>query len=315
MKNHIKKFFLPLEKFKLLIILQLTLKYLFKSRNNRNYPRITEVLSTLFGLVINKLKISRSDNSFANESQIINKILGKIDVGDRILVDIGASDGVTQSSTVKLLFESGYSGFLFEYNSKHFSKLAFVYSSREDVTIAKSKLTPENVTKLFEGLGVPKNFTFLNLDIDSYDLSLLRSLIGGGFSPLLISMEINEIFAPNILFEVLYSEEQFWNGDRFFGCSVGQATKVLNNLGYLLVEIEYNNAFFIHKSCAYNFDPKPDVSSLYEAGYANRQGKKQLFQNNLIIEESLAASIPNEELFIRNLFKSYEGRYYLEVIN
>lgn len=161
---------------------------------------------------------------------------------------------------------------------------------------------------------MPKNFTFLNLDIDSYDLSLLRSLIGGGFSPLLISMEINEIFPPNILFEVLYSEEQFWNGDRFFGCSVGQATEVLTNLGYLLVAIEYNNAFFVHKSCAHNFNPKPDVFSLYEAGYANRQ-KKQLFQNNLIIEELLALSIPNEKLFIQNLFKGYEGRYYLEVIN
>ena len=36
--------------------------------------------------------------------------------------------------------------------------------------------------------------------------------------------------------------------------------------------------------------------------------------NNMIIEKSLAASSPNEELFIRNLFESYEGKYYLEII-
>jgi len=100
MKIHIKKLFLPLEKLKLLIIVYLISKYFFKSKNNQNYPRITEVLSSVFGLVINKLKISRSDNSFANESQIVYEILCKIDVGDKILVDIGASDGVTQSSTV-----------------------------------------------------------------------------------------------------------------------------------------------------------------------------------------------------------------------
>ena len=76
-----------------------------------------EILSSLFGLVLNKLKISRSDNFLANESQIINKILCKTDVRDRILVDIGASDGIAQSSIIKLLFESSDSGFIFECNS------------------------------------------------------------------------------------------------------------------------------------------------------------------------------------------------------
>ena len=175
-------------------------------------------------------------------------------------------------------------------------------------------MKPNNTIKLFEGLGITKDFTLLNLDIDSYDLSLVRSLIGGGYSPLVISLEINEIFPPNILFEVYYSEDVFWNGDRFFGCSVGQATKVLNNLGYILVEIEYNNAFFIHKSCAYGFDSKPDIFGLYQVGYTNKQSKNKLFEKNIIIEKSLAALSPNEELFIRNLFKSYEGKYYLEII-
>jgi hypothetical protein len=238
-----KKYFLFLEKFKFLNVLQLTIKYYFKSNKNQNYPKISQIFASAFAGVTNMLKISRRDNSFANEYKIIDKILAKIHAENKVLVDIGASDGITQSSTSKLLFDHGYSGFLFELSSKNFSKLAFNYSFREDVIIAKCKLTPNNIVKLFEGLGITKDFTLLNLDIDSYDLSLVRSLIGGGYSPLVISLEINEIFPPNILFEVYYSEDVFWNGDRFFGCSVGQATKVLNNLGYILVEIKYNNAF------------------------------------------------------------------------
>lgn len=164
-------------------------------------------------LIVNKLKIIRTDNSYLGEFQVIQEIIDKISAHNKYLVDIGASDGITQSSTVKLLIDFGYSGLLLESNSESFSKLAFMYNSKNDIKLAKNKITPDNVVSLMQGFEVPRDFHLLNLDIDSYDLEVLRSLLKSGFLPKIISMEINPIFPPNIEFEVKFFNDQSWRGD------------------------------------------------------------------------------------------------------
>jgi hypothetical protein len=117
------------------------------------------------------------------------------------------------------------------------------------------------------GLNAPKAFDFLNIDIDSYDLSILKTLLADGFKPNLISMEINEIFPPHLEFEVLFDDNQIWIGDHFFGCSIASASKALNNFGYKLAHIEYNNAFFINEDLANKFDLTRTIFEMYNQGY------------------------------------------------
>ena len=288
-------------------------KYFVQRKQINSHPKINLIFRRSIELIINKLKVIRIDNSFAGETQGILNILNQIDDQCHYLVDIGASDGITQSSTVKFLVDYNYSGLLFEYEPKNFSKLAFLYDDRNDITLAKIKITPYNIVQLMKSYAVPQDFTLLNLDIDSYDLEVLRSLLMGGFCPKMISMEINEIFPPNIEFEVSYSADHSWQGDHFMGCSVASAYKTLNSLNYSLVKIQYNNAFFVNNSLTHMFDINRNIFELYDQGYRNKSDRKLKFTGNSDVEYLLNASPKECNEKIRALFLKYEGKYSLNI--
>lgn len=310
---HIKNFLAPLNKFLALEFLWLIVKYFFQRKNKINYPKISVIFWHMIALTVNKLKIIRTDNSFAGEFSTIWNILSRIDDDFRYLVDIGASDGITQSSTVKFLVDYKYSGLLFEYEPDKFSKLAFLYNDRLDINLTRAKVTPQNIVNLMESHAVPQEFTLLNIDIDSYDLDVLRSLLFGGFNPKVISMEINEIFPPNIEFEVCYSDNHLWQGGHFFGCSVALAEKTLRSLGYTLVEIEYNNAFFVSKSVANLFDTKRNIFEMYDQGYRNKSDRNSKFSGNSDVEYLLTTDPKECEEKIRVMFSNYEGKFTLNI--
>jgi hypothetical protein len=238
----IKKWLAPLEDIQFLETSWLTLKYYRAKKSNKSLPSISFILLKAVELFTNRLKIVRKDNSFAGEHLILAKTMADLDIANGYLVDIGAADGIRQSSTVGFLNSSGWEGTLFEYSSDSFSRLAFVYNDSQKINLAKAKVTPKNVVALFEGFDIPRNFEYLNIDIDSYDLSILRELIDSGYRPKIISMEVNEKFPPNIYFEVLYSPDHAWKGDHFFGCSLSAAHESLGPRGYRLQNLEYNNA-------------------------------------------------------------------------
>ena len=50
--------------------------------------------------------------------------------------------------------------------------MRYVYRKYENIELANKKVTPETFIKLFEEYDVPFNFTFMNIDIDSYDLEV-----------------------------------------------------------------------------------------------------------------------------------------------
>jgi hypothetical protein len=147
--NLIKKFLIPLEKFLALEFTWLVTNYFLKRKIN--YPKISLIYRQAILLVDGKLKIIRADNSNLGEFKIIKETINTIRFPNKYLVDIGASDGITQSSTIKLLVEEDYAGLLIEYNPESFSKLAFIYNSRIDIKLAKNKITPNNIffTKRF----------------------------------------------------------------------------------------------------------------------------------------------------------------------
>jgi|LakMenE18May11ns_1017448.scaffolds.fasta_scaffold9937618_2 hypothetical protein len=303
----------PLNKFLALEFLWLMVKYLAQRKNQSNYPKFHFIFRRIIELIVNKLKIVRKDNSFAGETQAIQNILSRIGDHCYYLVDIGASDGITQSSTVKFLVDYNYSGLLFESEPNNFSKLAFLYNDRMDITLTKAKITPNNIVDFMVAHAVPQNFSLLNLDIDSYDLEVLRSLLVGGFKPKVISMEINEIFPPNIEFEVGYSDEHSWQGGHFFGCSVASADKTLRSLGYSLVAIEYNNAFFVDDPVVGKFNLKRNIFELYDQGYRNKIDRKTKFSGNSDVEFLLTAGPKECEEKIRALFLKHEGKFSLNI--
>jgi hypothetical protein len=45
-------------------------------------------------LFVNRMKVVRQDNSFANEAATLEKIFNQLEIKEKFLVDIGAADGI-----------------------------------------------------------------------------------------------------------------------------------------------------------------------------------------------------------------------------
>ena len=310
MRNQVKRWLAPLEDMQILETTWLLLKYSRARKSNKELPTLKYIFIKTIELFTNRLKIVRKDNSFAGEHQILVETMKSQNINNGYLVDIGAADGIRQSSTVGFLTDPAWEGTLFEYHSEAFSRLAFLYNDSHRVNLAKTKVTPLNVGALFEGFNIPKEFDYLNIDIDSYDLSILRVLIDTGFRPKIISMEVNEKFPPNIYFEVLYSSEHTWSGDHFFGCSLTAAYESLANRGYKIHSLGYNNAIFVD-----NFSiplKEEDLEIIYKRGYLQKKDRKKLFPWNDNIEILQHLTSGESENYLNKLFEAYRGKYRLE---
>ena len=64
--------------------------------------------------------------------------------------------------------------------------------------------------EILEKIGVLRTISmssdFLNLDIDSYDLEVMKKILEKNFRPKVISMEINEKIPPPIYFAAKFNE-------------------------------------------------------------------------------------------------------------
>lgn len=313
MKKIVKNLLRPLRNVRLLAILWLIPPYLQKRRNSEKLVApLGTVLSDLASNLVNTLSSAKDDNSFANEYGAIDAVLKNQNIQDGFLVDIGAADGIRQSSTNNFLTRGGWTGALFELDAKSFSKLSTLYSHRDDIRLGKIKVHPNNILSIFAAFEIPREIDFLNIDIDSYDLSVLRCLISEGYSPKVISMEINEKFPPWVAFEVLYDENHGWKGDHFFGCSLRAAVNTLNKYGYELVNLEYNNAIF-HVTQSENLNQNHVIAEFYENGYWNKVDRETLFPWNSDVNSWYGLSDYELKEAIEYKFQKYAGKYYLDI--
>jgi hypothetical protein len=313
MRNSFRKTLQPFEKFISAELIWMGSKYLRARSRNQNVKPLRWLIRKNIELLVNRMKVVREDNSFANESAAIEQIFEKLVIEEKYLVDIGAADGIRQSSTALFLNERGWSGTLFEFDSDSFAKLAFLYSDRNDLQLCKSKVTPGNIEGLLQSLEVPRNFGYLNIDIDSYDLAVLREMLKANFMPLVISMEVNEIFPPQLYFEVLYDEKHSWQGDHFFGCSLAAAEASLRNFGYSLARVEYNNAIFLRKDRSAALQLPGGLEEAYNEGYLNKKDRSELFPWNSSMEFMHSDRSTSEKIDrVNEIFLKYQGKYILK---
>lgn len=256
---------------------------------------------------MDKIKeISKFSN--LDEEKIIEKYLSSLPISNKFCVDIAASDGITMSNTL-FLFKKGWNGIAVEFDSVKFSKLASLYEKFSEANLVKTKVTPENVIPLLKGCLCPRDFAFLNFDIDSYDFFVLDQLLTE-FRPLLICVEINEKVPPPILFSVKYSPEHVWNEDHFYGQSISKCHELCMKHGYGIAELHYNNLFLIPREIkGYDF-LMPEQA--YDSGYKNKKDRREKFPWNSDMEEILDMSKTEAIEFLKKKFEKYNGKYILE---
>ena len=252
-----------------------------------------------------------NDSSWAGERTALEKIVRELDIFKGFVVDIAASDGYTQSCTLGLFGLEGWAGLAVEMDAAKFYKLAYIYSKFENARLARTRVTPSNVVDLLKANEVPNNFDVLNLDIDSYDLYVIKSMLLGEFRPKIITMEINEKIPSGIYFTVNFDEEHYWQGDHFFGCSIDAATEVVKEFGYILLKVQYNNAIFIRSDIAFSKFQDQPADNAYLVGYKNQPDRKEKFPWNADVDYWL--DIPPSEAIniIAEYFNKYSGKFTL----
>lgn len=253
------------------------------------------------------------DNSFGGEWQELKRYLDSLQINSGYVVDVAASDGVTQSCTIPLFRNPNWSGLAVEMDPVKFAKLAYAYAAFENCKLARCRVTPENICSLLKSNEIPIDFEVLNLDIDSYDLFIIKEMLEQGFRPKIITMEVNEKIPPPLYFTVLYDPNHYWKGDHFFGCSVTAASQTVSQFGYILVSLALNNVIFIRADLAQGKIEALTASEAYNSGYRNRAERNKMFPWNADVDCALDMNPGNAQSFFFSFFEKYKGKFDLRI--
>lgn len=214
---------------------------------------------------------------------------------EKVLVDIGAGDGMTFSNSLNLLDKHRWKGLLIEPAHRSIAAANMLIAKQKlDVSTTATYANPETVCNLLAAFGIPRNFGFLSLDVDSIEYPLLQSILCG-FRPGLICVEINERVPPPIFFYTKYSRgAQIPHAPLFLGASIQALIDLCATFDYNPIHLEYNNLFLIPSEDNIRsrlFTEKLRQNSqtiaalLFEDGYQKRADRLSIFPWNRQFED------------------------------
>ena len=268
--------------------------------------QISKILLESF-VLFNKAK-KKKGSSYAGEFEHLDKIMNKFKISNGYIVDIAAGDGYRQSCTLDF-FKRGWKGLCVEMDPISFSHLSFLYHQFPKVNLSKNIVTPLNVHLILEANNVPKNFDLLNLDIDSYDLEVMKKMLEENFTPKVISMEINEKIPPPIYFSIKFDKNDKSKKDHFYGCSITAAADLLIKKGYVVESLQYNNLIGLKKNLLNDAPKNIDIGQIYEEGYKNKPDRTKLFPWNKDVDCLLNMKSDEVINFLNKYFYEYKDKY------
>jgi hypothetical protein len=278
-----------------------------KPRNSLPHDEVCVTLSEM-----NIESPQSSHYSYTGEDELIAAILDRLGSPERFAIDIAAGDGMHMSNTLKL-FEQGWSGLAVEWDGRQFSRLAERYRAFPDVRLARCKVQPAMIRHLLKGYSVPQRPGVLSLDIDSYDHAVLQSL-WDEFRPSIVCAEINEKIPPPVRFTVLFDPAHVWATDHFYGQSLAQLCQLARSYEYVLVALEFNNAFLVPAELAAHAGiAAVTAEEAYRRGYLDRPERHRLFPWNANLEYLHGLPPDRVAQEIRAFFGEYAGKFVCDV--
>lgn len=194
--------------------------------------------------------------SEAGEDGIVLYLLEVIGTTNKIILDIGGSDGIFGNSG-NLILHNNFNGIIIDSSKKEIDKGRTFYNSFNIPSIIKplfinSIVTLENINEIISSLSVPSSIDILSLDIDGVDFWILKEI--SLLKPRIIIIEFNNIFNGEESFTVPYSnnfKRKIIGDSHYCGASLAAFNKLLQDRDYSLVGINSAsfNAFFVHNSC------------------------------------------------------------------
>jgi hypothetical protein len=263
---------------------------------------------TAVGVDMRRLRWRPRGSNFGEE-HIIAAWLARMPPRHRFYVDIAAGDGETMSNTLALA-SAGWDGLAVEADPGEFARLTRAYARHPRVRTARTVVTPDNVLDLLATHQVPREFGVLSLDIDGYDHFVLAKLLEH-YRPGLICAEINESIPPPVKFTVIYRPDHSWAKDHFYGQSLAMLDVLRERHGYVLVQVEYNNAFLL--PAEYSPVASRPLGDVYREGYLARADRLTRLPWNREMEFLQALPAGDVVKALHTRFARYAGRYICEV--
>lgn len=255
-----------------------------------------------------RLSLRRDHFSNGREEQMLAGYIRELlpAAHNRMAVDIGAGDGMRWSNTYAL-FLDGWKGIGVEFDGRKFVKLARAYKYFTAVYACRNRATPNNIVPLLQSYETPADFAVLSLDIDGNDYWVLRAILSA-FRPQLVVTEVNEKIPPPIRFVVKYDPD-FRLRHHFFGYSMAVLSDLCDEFGYVILALEYNNAFLSPKELAAERAVEAPVA--YTSGYLERPDRKEKFSLNFDMEAVYSLNPQEAVAFLKDFYSKFAGEFYL----
>ncbi len=167
-------------------------------------------------------------------------------------VNVGAGDGKDANDPVYPLFIAGFTGLAID--ARDVPLLSQNLGHLPVVLRPNTPVFPDNIAAILREARCPPNFEFFKIDIDGFDAAVTGAMLGAGFRPLVVQMEINSEIPPPIAFSVCAHPSYIPGGDTgFFGCSLAYAVDLMKKYDYALVQLDFSteythDALFVQQS-------------------------------------------------------------------
>lgn len=170
--------------------------------------------------------------SQSGEDGVIAEIVRRLDltsVPDQWCVEFGAWDGKHLSNTFSLVERAHYNAVYIEGDKARFEDLKKTTRQFPSIVplcayVSAKVGDPASLDKLLAQTAIPKEFTLLSIDIDSFDLDVWESFVD--YSPKIVIIEINSSVPPGVIWR---------HGPKTSGNTFTATWRVAQDKGYELV--------------------------------------------------------------------------------
>lgn len=210
------------------------------------------------------LAYGRQVYSQNDEDGIIEEIWRRIGGGEPgCFVEFGVGDGI-ENNTLHLLARGWRGSWLG-------GEAIRIRWQGSRLRFRQSWITSDNVVSLvkeeLQSLG-SERLDLLSIDLDGNDWHLWRNVLTAGIRPAILVAEYNPLLPPPVQWVMPYDAQHTWQGDDWYGASLGAMHALMHVHGYRLVGCNLIgvNAFFVREDFADRFPEAPDDwSSMYMA--------------------------------------------------
>jgi len=195
--------------------------------------------------MVNLAAAERTTFSPGGEDGVLERILEIIPPRHSFLVDLGAGDGESGSSSRNLIVAGGWRGFLIETDLELGQALVDRYAGNENVVAEQGRIDPGDIEIVLGQRGVPRDPDLLIIGLEANDWYVWRAI--HDFRPRVVQIQYNAAFVPPQKMVIEYHPFNYWDGSLYFGASIQSLANLGKRKGYELIYADAagRNLFFV----------------------------------------------------------------------